>query len=150
MAEENADVDMVAGEASPAIPTGEEDAGPMDVMTALKEVLKQSLIHNGLRRGLHEAAKALDSGKARLACFAEDCDEQSYERLVKALCDEHKVYLIKVPKRAQLGEWCGLCKVDQEGEARKVVGCSCCAITEYGTESRALTVLLDYLKQQQA
>jgi len=135
--------DVVAeGEAAAAAaPSGE-----MDVMTALKQVLKKALVHDGLKRGLHEAAKALDSRRARLCCLASDCDLDQYTRLVKGLCTAHGIPLIMVTTGEELGEWCGLCKIDAEGQARKVVSCSCACVTEYGEDTDALGVLLDYIK----
>ena len=73
-----------------------------------------------LSRRRFDSTQALDSKKARLCCLATDCDEPSYTKLVKALCEEHNVHLLMVPSGKELGEWCGLCKIDQEGEARKV------------------------------
>ncbi len=56
--------------------------------------------------------------------MAQDCDQPDYNKLVQALCTEANVNLITVPASKTLGEWCGLCKLDAEGLARKVVGCS--------------------------
>merc|ERR1711966_467354 len=122
-------------------------AEPMDIMTALQLVLKNALCHDGLARGLHEAAKALDNRSGQLAVLAANCNEPAYTKLVEALCAEHSIHLIKVPDSKQLGEWAGLCKIDAEGKARKVVGCSCVVVTNYGEESEALTVLLDSFKK---
>merc|ERR1712164_190099 len=101
---------------------GGEVAAPapegMDLITALKEVLKKSLIHDGLARGLHEAAKALDKRTAHLCVLASNCTEPSYIRLIEALCLEHSVNLIKVADQMELGEWAGLCKYDAEGNPR--------------------------------
>ncbi|XP_972340.4 small ribosomal subunit protein eS12 [Tribolium castaneum] len=120
--------------------------GAMDVNQALQEVLKTAMIHDGIVHGLHEAAKALDKRQAVLCVLAENCDEPMYKKLVSALCSEHNIPLIKVDNNKKLGEWSGLCKIDNTGKARKVVGCSCVVIRDYGEESPALDVLKEYLK----
>lgn len=68
----------------------------MDLNTAIQEVLKTALIHNGVARGARECAKALDSRQSLLCILANDCNEANYVRLVEALCAEHGINLIKV------------------------------------------------------
>jgi len=135
---------------APAAPIAEAPvaAGPMDIHVALQEVLKTSLIHDGLARGLHESAKALDKRQAHLCVLATNCDEPMYQKLVEALCKEHQIEIIKVEDNKKLGEWAGLCKIDKEGKARKVVGCSCVVVKDYGKETPAHDVLSDYLKNK--
>uniref|UniRef100_A0A915HYU2 40S ribosomal protein S12 n=1 Tax=Romanomermis culicivorax TaxID=13658 RepID=A0A915HYU2_ROMCU len=125
-----------------------EPTGPMDLKTALQEVLKAALISDGLARGLHEAAKALDKRVAHLCVLAENCDEPMYSKLVEALCATHQIPIIKVKDKKVLGEWVGLCKFDREGKARKVVQCSCVAVKDYGKESSAHEVLREYFENQ--
>merc|ERR1712027_111160 len=93
------------------VPSAAPASGPMDINTAIQEVLKQALITDGLARGVREAAKALDKRQALLCILAENCDEPMYMKL---------------------GEWAGLCKIDREGAARKVVKCSSCVIRDWG------------------
>jgi len=128
--------------------TAATEGGSNDILTALKEVLKKALIHDGLARGLHECAKALDRRQAHLCVLASNCSEPAYVRLVEALCAEHNINLIKVPDSKQLGEWAGLCKLDKEAKPRKVVGCSCVVVRDYGEESESLNVLMEYFKKR--
>jgi len=122
----------------------EAPKGKMSVEDALQEVLKKALIHDGLARGLRECAKALDKRQAHLCVLNESCTEAEYIKLIEALCAEHKINIIKVSDPKVLGQWSGLCKIDKEGVPRKVVGCSCVVVKDYGQESEALNVLLQY------
>merc|ERR1712212_532778 len=143
---EDPNMSDVEGDVPSAAPV--EAAGPMGINEAIQEVLKQALIADGLARGLREAAKALDKRQALLCILAENCDEPMYKKLITALCMEHGIPLIKVDSNMKLGEWSGLCKIDREGKARKVVKCSSCVIRDWGKEGPAHDVLQEYLKSR--
>jgi len=144
---------MSAAEGGVAVAMPVEDApiaavGTITIEDALREVLRRSLWHDGLARGLREAVKALDVRTAHLAVLAESCEEKEYVRLIEALCAEHQIPLIKVPDAKVLGEWAGLCKMDKMGNAQKVVACACAVVRDYGEESVYLETLLDHIKRR--
>ena len=103
------------------------------------------MIHDGLARGLREATKALDRRQAHLCVLAVSCDEPNYRKLIEALCAEHDINLIKVPDAKQLGEWAGLCKIDREGQPRKVIPCVCVVVTAI-EQTDELDKLIQYCK----
>merc|ERR1712080_396927 len=131
----------VEGDVPSAAPV--EATGPMGINEAIQEVLKQALIADGLARGLRESAKALDKRQALLCILAENCDEPMYKNLVTALCMEHGIPLIKVDSNMKLGEWAGLCKIDQEGKGGRWSRPPC-VIRDWGRESPAHDVLQEY------
>ncbi|CAG9536429.1 unnamed protein product [Cercopithifilaria johnstoni] len=120
----------------------------LDVKTALRRALKSAIVMDGVAKGLHEAAKALDKRQAYFCVLAENCDEPMYTKLVEALCNEHQIPLVKIKDKKQLGEWIGLCKYDKEGKARKVVGCSCAVVRDYGQDDVARAFLQEYFDSQ--
>jgi len=128
----------------------EAPVSEMSVVDALKEVLKKALVVDGLRRGLHESAKALDRGSARLCILAKDCDNEEYKKLVKALCAEGGVHLIMADHGTEIGEMVGLAKLNADGTVRKAVRCSVAVVTDFGEDSSALNVVLNYVKSQNA
>merc|ERR1711970_1053043 len=70
------------------------------------------------------------------------------QEVLKALCQEHQIPLIKVDSNMKLGEWAGLCKLDKDGKARKVVKCSSAVVRDWGKESPALDIVKEYIKSQ--
>merc|ERR1711900_10321 len=137
------DVEEEVPEAVPEVEAAPEE--PLDKISALKQVLKKALIHDGLARGIRECAKMLDKRRVHLWVLADNCNEPAYKKLIEALCTEHGINLMRVEDNTELGEWAGLCKIDAEGKARKVVPCSCVCVTDYGEQSEALNFLLKEL-----
>lgn len=124
-----------------------EESEPLTPETALTSVLKTSLYHDGLARGLNESVKALDRREAHLCILANSCNEPAYIKLITALCKEHNIPLLKVDDGKQLGEWAGLCKYNAEGKPVKVVGASVIVIKSWGEETAARQYILDIIKQ---
>merc|ERR1711976_164289 len=124
----------------------EEEEAPLDPQSALRSVLRTSLFHDGLARGLREAVKALDRTEAHLCVLSNSCNEPLYTKLITALCKEHNIDMIKAENSKLLGEWAGLCKYNQEGKAVKVVGCSCVVVKSWGEETPARQFLLEHIK----
>jgi small subunit ribosomal protein S12e len=136
---------VVAGESVVAA----ELYAPLTFDEAIREVIRNSMVHNGLVRGLKEAVKALDRREAVLAIIADSCDEQAYVKLVTALCQEHGIPLVKIVDSKTLGEYSGLCRLDGEGNAVKVVSCSCAVLKTWGEESPARGRVLEEIQRQQ-
>jgi small subunit ribosomal protein S12e len=64
-----------AAEVEVAEVENKESSGPMSVETALEQVIKTALYHDGLARGLRECAKALDKRDAHLCVLVETVTE---------------------------------------------------------------------------
>merc|ERR1719343_1403458 len=126
-----------------AAPVEEEEV--TDLMTAVRKVLKNALVVDGVIRGLHEVAKHIDAGKAQVVFLAESCNEPTYKKLVQALSSEKNIPVIDVSDNKTLGEWAGLCKIDSDGNAKKVVGASCVCVTDFGEEGNAYEYMMKYL-----
>ena len=115
-----------------------------DLGSAVRRVCKGAIAVDGLVRGLHQVQKVIDAGKAQFVFLAESCNQPPYKKLVQALCLEKKVPLFEVPDNKKLGEWAGLCKIDADGNARKVVGASCVVIFDYGEDNEGVRWLSEH------
>merc|ERR1711890_3685 len=119
---------------------------PMTIESAVRDVLKTAQYCDGLSRGLNEAVRALEKRDALVCILSESCDEANYVRLIEALSVEHQIPLLKIGDNKLLGEWAGLCKHDREGNARKVVGCSCVVVRQIEEATPAWEFLKSHLQ----
>lgn len=61
--------------------------GIMHINTTLQEVLKTTLIHNGLAHGIHEANKALDKCQAHLCTHFNEAQFENNHPILCCLLD---------------------------------------------------------------
>lgn len=66
------------------------------------------------------------------------------------MCAESGVHLIMADSGTEIGEWCGLCKLNADGTVRKAVKTSVAVVTDFGEKSSALDVVMNYVKSQNA
>ncbi|KAJ2643889.1 40S ribosomal protein S12, partial [Coemansia sp. RSA 1285] len=142
------EVPPVAAPETVEVPANAAPQGKMTIEEALEVVLKKALVNEGLVRGAKESIKALDRKDAELCVLCETTEEAGIVTLVEALCNEHKIRLIKVSDSKKLGEMAGLCKIDREGNPRKIVGASVVVVRKWGEESVARTTLLEHFGSQ--
>lgn len=119
----------------------------MTIFEAIRELLKKASHRNGLFRGINEVARAIDKGEAKVCFVADNCELGDYKNLVKALCTEKEVPLVNVADRLTLGEWAGMCKIDNSGVARNVVKCSSVALSHVDEETKAWKVLSNSMRK---
>jgi len=116
----------------------DEEVVADSVFDNLQKVCKEALLHDGLKRGLHEVAHYLDAHQGRLCLLAEDCDKDEYLTLIQALCQEGGCPIQMIPSRDQLGNIVGLGEACSE---KKPVKCTCAVITNFGREIEAFQSL---------
>lgn len=96
--------------------------------TDFQDVIHTSVSTRCAWMGLKEVTSSVAQGKSACVFLATDVNEAQYKALVEAICRENKTALIQVDSKELLGQWCGLAKLDEEGEVAKARSCGCVSI----------------------
>jgi len=94
----------------------------------IQAVVQQSLASRNAKLGLKEVARLVAQGNAAACLLASDVSEKEYKAVIEGLCRENKTPLLNVDSKEILGQWCGLSKVDDEGEVVRSRSCGVMAI----------------------
>lgn len=87
---------------------------------ALEKVVKAALLKDQIARDLNEVCKAIDDKeKPALCILAEDSREDRSIKLIKGLCKEKSVPLVRIPEGLELGRWIGHYKYDEKLNQKK-------------------------------
>ena len=101
-----------------SIATADDDKRYTVLEEAHQALLGSALM--SISSGWHTCTHTLFPAWRSCASWPRTATSPTYKKLIEALCAEKNVSLLSVPEAKQLGQWAGLCKIDAEGEARKV------------------------------
>eukprot|EP01054_Gregarina_sp_Poly1_P007532 Gregarina_sp_Poly_1__7531@NODE_4207_length_687_cov_555_082258_g2773_i0_p1_GENE_NODE_4207_length_687_cov_555_082258_g2773_i0NODE_4207_length_687_cov_555_082258_g2773_i0_p1_ORF_typecomplete_len154_score22_52Ribosomal_L7Ae/PF01248_26/4_9e16DUF5446/PF17522_2/0_046DUF5446/PF17522_2/1_2e03Neuropep_like/PF15161_6/0_16PucR/PF07905_11/0_13PHP/PF02811_19/3_1e02PHP/PF02811_19/0_83_NODE_4207_length_687_cov_555_082258_g2773_i096557 len=137
-------------------PTQMADGSPVvldiieEPVTNLEEAIEKSLklasTDGGVKVGCNQVMRAIEAELAHCVFLATNVEEKAIAKAVTLLAEKKQVPVIEVPDSKELGRWAGLCKIDREGQARKIVGASCVAITDYCNVSPAFEFLQRHIQ----
>lgn len=119
-----------------------ENQSTMPLKQALEKALKIARQEGHLLNGVNQTIRALERGDVVLVVMAKDIDKPEVVQTITALCKEKGVSILKCDTRNELGLYSGFFKLDLEKNPRKVVKCSCLAISSWGRESPARSMIL--------
>jgi len=112
-----------------------------------QSVISSCLNARQASRGLKEATRAIAQGNAECVFLATDVNEKEYKALIEGICREQKTALINVDSKEILGQWCGLSKIDEEGEVVRSRSCGVVALRKI-PGSEAGQKLKAFIEQQ--
>jgi len=107
---------------------------PKDVVDKLINIASIAKDTGQVRKGINEATKAAESGKARILLIAEDVDPEEIVMHLPELCEEKGVAYAFIPTKQELGKAAGLS-----------VSCAAIAIVDAGAAKETLNGVLERL-----
>jgi len=107
---------------------------PKEIVDKLINVLSIAKDTGKIRKGINEATKAAESGKAQIILIAEDVDPEEIVMHIPDLCEEKGVAYAYLPTKLDLGKAAGL-----------GVSCAAVAIVDAGAAKESMNDILERL-----
>ncbi|KAL0205249.1 hypothetical protein P9112_000556 [Eukaryota sp. TZLM1-RC] len=98
-------------------------------VAAIRQCIDAARVLNGLLPGLRDSLHALESEQVFMCCVASNAEEYIVH-MFEALCEENNVPLFRDCSGQEIGEYCGLYKLDQAGNPCKIVNTPVFVITK--------------------
>ena len=107
---------------------------PKEIVDKLINVLSIAKDTGKIRKGINEATKAAESGKAQIILIAEDVDPEEIVMHIPDLCEEKGVAYAYLPTKLDLGKAAGI-----------GVSCAAVAIVDAGAAKESMNDILERL-----